>query len=391
VPHLPPLPAAVPAAVPHAMPPPPPPATLRVAYQGSPGAYSEAASVEYFVSAGAAPSPHVSYWPCPTFAALLGALASGGCDRAVLPIENSLAGTIHANLDLLLAHPHLAIVGEHDFRVRHCLLALPGTALADVKVVRSHYMALAQCTAYLERCCLVSEVAGDTAGSAERIRKERIAGAAAIASRRAAELYGLDVLAEGIEDDADNYTRFLVLARGAVDDLAAGVGAVGAAAAAAAAATALPAPAVHKTSIVFTLNNEPGALLRALSVFNVVDIDLTKIESRHIHTVLDSVAGVDRGLARRWGYVFYVDFARGYGEECVQNALRSLRQITPFFRCLGSYARCVHSVAADAVPGMSAAMNGCGSGNGSGHGSGNGSGHGSGHGHGNGNAVKTDA
>lgn len=303
------------------------PAPLRVAYQGAPGAYSEAASMAYFDRALPAGAPPVAYAPAATFPAVVEALAAGAVDRAVLPIENSLAGTIHANLDLLLRHPELTIVGEHDFRVRHCLLALPGTRLEDVKVVRSHYMAIAQCVGWLEGKGLVTEVAGDTAGSAERVRSESLTGAAAIASRRAAEIYDLDVLAEGIEDEQENYTRFLVLMRGAVGD---GVGAEALAAA-------------TKTSIAFTLNNTPGALLRALSVFSVVDIDLTKIESRHVHTVLDAVADDGDGCAvqaRRWGYVFYLDFARGYADEASENALRSLRQITPFFRCLGSYLSC---------------------------------------------------
>lgn len=342
--------------------------TLRVAYQGEPGAYSEQASIDFF-TASSPPSPP-TYLPCPSFAAVFSALSSGAADRAVLPIENSLAGTIHAILDLFVAHPGLHIVGEHDFRVVHCLLAQPGARLEDVTIVRSHFMALAQCTGFLADHALTSHVAADTAGSAAKVANSGAPGDAAIASARAAKIYGLDILAEGIEDEKENYTRFLVLSRDAADTndeyVAASAAATAAASTAASPAaseagektnkptlshqnlmtgsfpTADLAPA--KTSIVFTLFNKPGALFRALSVFSVLDIDLTKIESRHIHTVLDAVAGCDRSQARRWGYVFYVDFARSYAEEPVQNALKNLQQITPFYRLLGTYRRHEHEV-----------------------------------------------
>jgi arogenate/prephenate dehydratase len=310
-------------------------AALRVAYQGEPGAYSEQASIDFFARQAKsaidsdAPVRKCEYVPCPSFAFVFDALDSGNVDRVVLPIENSLAGTIHANLDLILRYPSIHIVGEHDFRVRHCLLALPGSTLADVKVVRSHFMALAQCTVYLAKNDLTSEVATDTAGSAKRIRDESLAGAAAIAGRRAADIYGLNILAEGIEDESENYTRFIVLAR--KEDT-----------------STIPHPAealvAAKTSIAFTLYDKPGALFRALSVFAVLDINLTKIESRHIHTVLDTVAAADptQQEARRWGYVFHVDFGRSYAEEPVQNALKNLQEIAPFFRLLGSYHRHLH-------------------------------------------------
>lgn len=293
----------------------------RVAYQGSPGAYSEAAALAYFTpSSGECTATFV---PCASFGATFDALASGAADRVMLPIENSLAGTIHENLDKLLRHADVSIVGEHDFRVRHCLLAAPGTGLADIRVARSHYMALGQCRGWLEKAGIPAEVAEDTAGSAARISEEGLENCAAVASRRAADIYGLDVVAEGIEDVEENFTRFLVLAKCAVDG---GAG---------------REEGAWKTSVAFTLNNVPGALYRALSVFSVAQIDLTKIESRHVHTVIDAVADVDEKTARRWGYVFYIDVGGGVGSESVGNALRSLQQVTPFFRCLGSYRACV--------------------------------------------------
>jgi arogenate/prephenate dehydratase len=303
---------------------------LRLAYQGEPGAYSELASREFYdlylrdAHRGGSDSGHgngsakPAFVPCASFGLLFEAVHSGQADRAVVPIENSLAGTIHENLDLLLRYPDLFIVGEHDFRVRHCLLALPGVTIDDVRGVRSHYMALAQCSGFLSSRGLVPEVAADTAGSAMRIRDEKAKDLAAIASRGAAAIYGLDILAENIEDDHDNYTRFLILSKtsnGYRPDLPA------------------------KTSIAFTLIDKPGALFRALSVFSVLDVNLTKIESRHIHTVLDALNVADLNQARRWGYVFYVDFTQSYGEQSVQNALNNLKLITPFFRLLGSYRR----------------------------------------------------
>lgn len=284
------------------------PATmLRVAYQGEPGAYTEQAAMQFF---GAA-----DYIPCNSFRDTFTALASGATDRAAVPIENSLAGTIHENLDLLLKFQGLHIVGEQDFRVKHCLVAKHGVTLADIRVVRSHYMALAQCTGYLAKHGLISEVAPDTAGSAKRINGEGLFDSAAIASRHAAELYDLNVLAEGIEDEKENYTRFLILSA-AKDEY-------------------MPEKP-SKTSITFSLMNKPGALFRALSVFAVLDIDLTKIESRHIHTLIEAVE-LDPVQARRWGYVFFIDFSRNIAEKPVEYALKNLQEITTFFRLLGSY------------------------------------------------------
>lgn len=268
---------------------------LRVAYQGEPGAYSESAAIE-------ALGEDIEPVGCESFDQVFEALRDGEVDRAALPIENSLAGSIHRNYDLMLRHD-LHIVGEHVFRVRHNLLALPGVGLAQVDEVLSHPQALSQCEHYLAELGVTSRTTYDTAGSAKLVRQQNLQHAAAIASRRAAQVYDLDILAEGIEDDPENFTRFLLLAREAsppASDVAA------------------------KTSIVFSLNDEPSVLFKALSVFALRDIDLTKLESRPL-----------RG--RRWKYLFYLDFLGNADEERAQNALRHLEEIAPLLRVLGSY------------------------------------------------------
>ena len=188
---------------------------------------------------------------------------NGKAKFAVLPIENSVGGSVHANFDLQLRH-NLFIVAEIDFRVRHYLMALPGTKISDVKEVHSHPQALAQCDKYLRRNNLQGFPKFDTAGSAKLIHEQKLEGIAAIASRRAAEHYGLEVLDKDIEDDVNNYTRFLLLSTEPV--------------------SVPPAEPVshlrYKTSLVFSLVNSAGILFHALAAFSLRGIDLTKIESR---------------------------------------------------------------------------------------------------------------
>lgn len=272
---------------------------MRVAFQGERGAYSEGALVQHFGN-------EVTSIPCETFELVFQTVEQGDVNYAVLPIENSLAGSIHRNYDLLLRHD-LHIIGEIDFRVRHNLLALPGVTLGDITRVVSHPQALAQCEGYLAGLGVIREATYDTAGSAKRVRTENLRDTAAIASVRAAQVYDLDVLAEGIEDNDENYTRFIVLSRREESP---------------------PKGEPAKTSIVFSFENEPGALFKALSVFALRDIDLTKIESRPLH-------------GRRWEYLFYLDFAASAAEESAQNALRHLSEFTTFLRVLGSYPRSV--------------------------------------------------
>jgi prephenate dehydratase len=268
---------------------------MRVAFQGEPGAYSEEAIFEHF-------GP-VDTLPCESFEAVFDACSQLECDSGVIPIENSLAGSIHQNYDLLLRR-NLWITGEHFLRVRHCLITLPGVQKSDLSRVISHPQALSQCAAYLRGLPGVRvESVYDTAGSVKLLRQTGDRACAAIASRRAAEIYMMHILDENIEDDPQNFTRFLVIAKNQVFP---------------------QEPA--KTSIVFSLRNEPGALFKALSVFALRDIDLTKIESRPL-------------VGSPWEYLFYIDFSGASSDENPRRALDHLGEYATMLRLLGSYPR----------------------------------------------------
>ncbi len=265
---------------------------MNVAFQGEAGAYSEQAVLDHF---GA-----VETLPCDSFDAVFEAVSEGRCDAAMVPIENSLAGSIHQNYDLLLQHG-LHIVGERLLRVQHCLIAMPGTAPADIRKALSHPQALGQCARYLRSRKIRPLPVYDTAGSVKLLKESAARDTAAIASRRAAELHGMEILAAGIEDDPQNFTRFLVLQR----------------------EPGTPSGAA-KTSIVFTLRNLPGALFKAMSVFALRDIDLTKIESRPLQ-------------GSPWEYLFYVDFLGAAQDDAARRALDHLGEYAPMLRVLGSY------------------------------------------------------
>jgi arogenate/prephenate dehydratase len=226
-----------------------------------------------------------------------------------LPIENSIGGSIHRNFDLLVEH-ELPIVGELEVPVVHHLLALPGRTMGDVKRIYSHPQALAQCDRFLRKLSGVEIVASyDTAGSAKMIADERLQDAAAIASARAAEVFGLVPLKSSIQDYDNNTTRFLVIGHERLSS----------------------APA-DKTSIVFTLSNEPGALFKALSTFALRDIGLTKLESRPMPS-------------RKWEYLFYADLSAATDDEKCARALAHLAEFAPMVRVLGSYPSCKPSAA----------------------------------------------
>ncbi len=266
---------------------------MRIAYQGEPGAYSEAAALRF--------ADHTELLACESFEQVFEAVDQGKATHGVLPVENSIGGSIHRNYDLLLEHD-LPIVGEVQLVVTHNLMALPGTRVDQLTRIYSHPQALAQCERFLRALPHVAvEATYDTAGSAKLVKEKQLVGAGAIASERAAQVFGLEILQSEIQDFSDNITRFLVVSRAADPD-----------------------PLVDKTTVVFSLPNEPGALFKALSVFALRDIDLTKIESRPI-----------RG--RPWEYLFYVDLPLGRHDLRCSRALVHLAEFARSMRTLGSY------------------------------------------------------
>ena len=180
---------------------------MRVAYQGEAGAYSEQALLEYFGK--------VDTKPCESFDMVFDSVMTGECDAGMIPIENSIAGRIHQNDDLLSLHT-VNIIGEYVLRVRHCLISNPGVSISEIKKAMSHPQALSQCANYLRGRGIQAEPAYDTAGSVKLLKASGARDIAAIASRRAADFYGMHVLEEGIEDDPQNSTRFLAIARGSI-------------------------------------------------------------------------------------------------------------------------------------------------------------------------------
>jgi arogenate/prephenate dehydratase len=281
---------------------------LRVAYQGVPGAYSEGAALAAYENCETVPKEQ--------FDDVYAATEAQEVDRAVLPFENSLGGSIHRNYDLILTHK-LHVVGEVYYRVNHCLLALPGQRVADLTRAQSHPQALAQCEGYLTNLKMVREAVDDTAGAAKAIAEAGAKGVAAVASRRAAELYGLEVYDEGIQDDKSNVTRFLALSREPIP--------------------AMQTDVPYKTSIAVSLKEEPGALFKALACFSLRDINMTKIESRPMRTNPVTSAGARQSM--QFTYLFYIDFEANMADENMQNALRHLQESATFLRVLGSYPR----------------------------------------------------
>jgi prephenate dehydratase len=268
---------------------------MRIAFQGTSGAYSEVAAQRAW--------PGVETIPCEQFEDVFASVAAGRTSHGLLPIENSVGGSIHRNYDLLLEHD-LPIVAETELQVVHHLVALPGTELSKIRRVCSHPQALAQCESFLRGLPGVEIVATyDTAGSARAIREQGLADTAAVASARAAEIFGLEILRSAIQDYRDNITRFLLVAR-----------------------DPRPLGEPDKTSLVFALPNSPGALFKALSVFALRDIDLTKLESRPM-----------RG--RPWEYLFYVDLAAGRSDVRCGRAILHLTESAKWVKTLGSYAR----------------------------------------------------
>ena len=266
---------------------------IKVAYQGERGAYSESAAISFFKSP-------IELKTCRELPNVFESVEKGESQYGVVPVENSLEGSINQTYDLFL-ESNLKVCGEIVLRVTHCLIANPETELKSIRLVYSHPQALAQCRNFLERlnCPLIP--AFDTAGSVKMLKEERIADAAAVASERAAEIYGMKILAKGIEDYPNNYTRFFVLSK---ED-------------------AQPS-GNDKTSIIFSTKHVPGALYGALKEFATRNINLTKIESRPTKL-------------KPWEYNFYLDFEGHRSEKTCRQALEALDKVSAFIKVLGSY------------------------------------------------------
>ncbi len=265
-----------------------------IAYQGEPGAFSEHAAKALFGNSARTK-------PCESFKEVFDAVSSGRAQRAIVPVENSLFGSVHEVYDLLLAHK-LHIVGEVKLRIQLHVMALPGVTMNTVRLIYSHPQALGQCDRFLRSLNGVQAVAYyDTAGSAKMIRREQRHDAAAIASTEAARVYKLHILKKNVESNHRNFTRFLVLARRPVKRNGS-----------------------MKTSIVFAVKDVPGALFKALAVFALREVNLLKIESRPL-------------VGRPWEYLFYLDFAGSQEDKQVRQALNHLQELSTFIRILGSY------------------------------------------------------
>ena len=265
-----------------------------VTFQGERGAFSEQAARAYFGKSAAT-------YPVETFDQVFESARRRKGMYGIVPIENSLYGSVHQNYDLLQRYD-LHIIGEIKLRIVHALVVNHGVQMRDIKYIFSHPQALGQCEKFLRRVKNKEIVSYyDTAGAAKTIKEEQRKDAAAIASTEAARVYGLRVLRIGIESDHQNYTRFLILSK-----------------------TDYITRYNAKTSIIFSIKNMPGALCKALSVFALRDIDLYKIESRPI-------------IGKPWEYLFYLDFRGSITHNSCRKAIDHLKEITSYLKILGSY------------------------------------------------------
>jgi prephenate dehydratase len=273
-----------------------------IAFQGARGAFSEEAARKLV-------GPAIEVLPCERFEDVFRSLKSGDVAGAVVPIENTLAGSVHENYDHLVNF-ELPIVAETSVRIVHNLIANKGVTFAKIRRAFSHPVALNQCLDFFAKNPQIERIPFyDTAGSVKMIVEEGLTDAAAIASSVAAEIYGAKILRRSIESDRQNFTRFFLLRTAEY------------------ARRHLIPPSAHatwKTSLVFSVHNVPGALFRALSAFALRDLNMAKIESRPL-----------RG--KPWEYLFYVDFMDRVDTRNAQNALNHLRELADFLRVLGCY------------------------------------------------------
>jgi prephenate dehydratase len=261
----------------------------KVSFQGERGAYSEDAAVSFFTQ-------KIETIPLPTFAEVIDSTENDRTQYSVVPVENSLEGSVGESYDLLLS-TSLTVVGEIYYRVRHCLIGFD--KLENIDTVYSHPQALGQCRKFIQKYKLKTVPAYDTAGSVKIIKELNKKNISCIASKKASEIYGVPVIAEGIEDNNNNYTRFLVLSKKKSAD-------------------------GDKTSIIFSVKHEAGALFNILKEFNESKINLTKIESRP-------------NKSTPWEYNFYVDFDGTQDEPKIKELLSKINKQSLFLKVLGSY------------------------------------------------------
>ena len=267
---------------------------MKIAIQGEFGSFSHEAALKLI--------PESIVVPCALSADVFAALDSGAVEAAVIPIENSLAGSVLEHFDLLLTHD-VRVVRETLLRIRHNLIALPGVAIGEVERVYSHPVALAQCRRFLAaHPAMKAQAAYDTAGSVKQLMEQQDRHAAAIASEAAARHYGAQILASGIEDNPANFTRFFLVRRSA---------------------EAVNDPEPNKMSLAFSVKNRPGSLVVALVELAAMGTNLTKIESRPVQ-------------GKPWEYVFFVD-CQIRSEEEGESAIETLRPHCAMVKELGRY------------------------------------------------------
>ncbi len=263
----------------------------RVSFQGERGAYSEAASISFFGN-------DIEAIPCPTFSDVLKNTESDSSGYSILPIENSLEGSVGESNDLLL-ETDLNVIGEIYHRIHHCLI---GTgSIGDIDTVYSHPQALGQCRKFIQENSLKTIPSYDTAGSVKIIKNLNKNNVACIASKNAAEIFDVPIIKEGVEDNANNYTRFLIFSKEKSDETE-----------------------NSKTSIIFSVKHEAGALYQIINEFYQHKINLTKIESRPNKNT-------------PWEYNFYVDFEGHQDDSSIKDMLQKLRDNSTFLKILGSY------------------------------------------------------
>jgi prephenate dehydratase len=268
---------------------------LKVAFQGEPGAYSEEAGYKYFGN-------NIETIGYEKLDDVFRAVEKGVVDYGVIPVENSIEGTVRKSYELFLEYD-VKPIAEVILRIKHCLISFPGETLKTIKVIYSHPQALGQCSKFLEKYKYKVIPFYNTAGSVKMIKEKKLKHTAAIASERAGKIYGMKIIKKGIENNPQNYTRFLIIER---------------------ITRIRRMNCEYKTSLIFTLKNVPGSLFRALRVFAKRNINLTKIESMPIS-------------GKPWEYKFLLDFEGHLKDKRVTLALKELKKQTTFLKIIGSY------------------------------------------------------